>query len=236
MFFFTYLPQAAVMAFTSGPLAAISAGLLVLSESSTILTLLSKTFLIDDALIDTFDGVLLSKNSTDLVSEGRQIKAGGDPMAKLGKLVKKPFVKFTPAAMIRYLLYLPLNFIPVVGTVVFILLQGKRAGPTAHTRYFQLKQWNKAQQEKHIEQYRGAYTGYGLVSADAEVWANQGLASEWLLFFLNLCPWHRFCSHSPTPWAQRCGQQISKTSTLPKRVQLRNLGNRQERQSRKAGP
>lgn len=160
MFVFTYLPQAAIMAFTSGPLAAISGALLVLSESSTLITILSKTFLIEDALTDTFDGALLSKNTTDLVSEGRQIKAGGDPMAKLGKLLKKPLVKFTPKALIRYLMYLPLNFIPVIGTVVFVLLQGKRAGPAAHTRYFQLKQWNKSQQEKHIEQYRGAYTGY----------------------------------------------------------------------------
>lgn len=57
MFLFTYLPQLAVLAFTSGPLAVISTTLLVLSESSTIVTVLSKTFLIEDALIDTFDGV-----------------------------------------------------------------------------------------------------------------------------------------------------------------------------------
>ncbi|KAI4262610.1 MAG: hypothetical protein L6R42_002214 [Xanthoria sp. 1 TBL-2021] len=169
MFVFTYLPQAAVMAFTSGPLAAITAALLVLSESSTLFTILSKNFLIDDALVDTFDGVLLSKNTTDLVSEGRQLKAGGDPIAKLGKLVKSPLAKFTPKAIIRYVMYLPLNFIPVVGTVIFVLLQGKRAGPVAHTRYFQLKRWNKDQQEKHIEQYRGAYTGVGVAAVLLEL-------------------------------------------------------------------
>ena len=158
MFVFTYLPQVAIMAFTNGPLAAISAGLLVLSESSTLFTILSKTFLIEDALVDTFDGVLVSKNTTDLVSGGRQIKAGGDPMAKLGKLVKTPFAKFTPTALIRYVMYLPLNFIPVVGTVMFVILQGRRAGPTAHQRYFQLKEWNSAQRQKHIEDNKAAYT------------------------------------------------------------------------------
>ena len=152
------VPQLAVMAFTSGPLAVLSAGLLVLSESSTLITLLSKTFLIEDALVDTFDGTLVSKNTTDLVSGGRQIKSGGDSIAKLGKLVKKPFVKFTPKAIIRYVMYLPLNFIPVVGTVIFVILQGKRSGPAAHTRYFQLKEWNSSQREKHIEEYRAAYT------------------------------------------------------------------------------
>ena len=146
------------MAFTSGPLAAISAALLVLSESSTLMTILSKTFLIEDALVDTFDGVLVSKNTTNLVSGGRQIHSGSDSIAKLGKLVKKPFAKFTPKALIRYVMYLPLNFIPVVGTVIFVILQGKNAGPAAHSRYYQLKEWNTSQRKKHIEEYRGAYT------------------------------------------------------------------------------
>ncbi len=158
MFLFTYLPQMAVMAFTSGPLAAISAALLVLSESSTLFTILSKTFLIEDALVDTFDGVLVSRNTTNLVSEGRQIKGGSDIMGKLGKLTKKPFQKFTPSAIIRYFMYLPLNFIPVVGTVMFVVLQGRRAGPAAHSRYFQLKQWNSTQRQKHVEEYKAAYT------------------------------------------------------------------------------
>lgn len=57
MFIFTYLPQMALMTFTEGPLAPFNAALLVLSESSTLFNVLSKSFLIEDALIDTFDGV-----------------------------------------------------------------------------------------------------------------------------------------------------------------------------------
>lgn len=158
MFFVAYLPQAAVMAFTSGPVAALSAALLTLSESSTIVNLLSRAFFIEDALVDTFDGTLVSKDCVNLVSEGRQITTGGDSMARLGKLVKKPFARFSPNAIIRYFLYLPLNFIPIVGTVIFIILQGKRSGPTAHTRYFQLKEWSNRQIEIHVEQHRGGYT------------------------------------------------------------------------------
>lgn len=146
------------MAFTSGPVAAVTAALLTLSESSTITNLVSRTFFIEEALVDTFDGTLLSKECTNLVGEGRQIQAGGDNIARLGKLVKKPFAKFTPNAIIRYLLYLPLNFIPVVGTAIFIALQGKRGGPAAHARYFQLKEWSKRQREIHIEEHRGGYT------------------------------------------------------------------------------
>ena len=158
MFVFAYLPQAAVMAFTSGPVAALTAALLTLSESSTLINILSRTFLLEDSLVDTFDGTLLSRECTNLVSDGRQIKAGGDPIARLGKLIMSPFQKFTPNAIIRYLMYLPLNFIPVVGTIIFIILQGKRKGPDSHYRYFQLKKWSKSQREAHIEENRGGYT------------------------------------------------------------------------------
>ena len=158
MFLLTYVPQVAIMAFTQGSLATVSAAILVLSESSELFTLASKTFLIQDALVDTFDATLVAKNTTELVSSGRQIKSGSDPVAKLGKLIKKPFAKFAPKALIRYVLYLPLNFIPVVGTVMFVILQGRRAGPAAHERFFQLKGWNSSQRERHVREYQAPYT------------------------------------------------------------------------------
>jgi len=131
----------AIQFFTSGPLAALTTVLLVLSESSTLTMVLSKTFLIEDSLIDTFDGTLVARGQPELVAKERQVKGSGagDAVARLGKLVTKPFAKFTPQAIVRYFMYLPLNFIPVVGTVIFIMLQGKRNGPSAHARYFQLK-------------------------------------------------------------------------------------------------
>lgn len=136
MFIFAYLPQLAVLVFVNGPIAAFTTILLTLSESSTIINLISKNFLLQDALVDTFDGVMVARRQTEILSEGRQLKSGNfnDPMAKLGKLVKSPFQKFTPKAIIRYVMYLPLNFIPVVGTVIFVLIQGKGRGNIVHDR------------------------------------------------------------------------------------------------------
>ena len=136
MFIFTYLPQLAVLVFVNGPLAAFTTILLTLSESSTLINILSRTFLIQDALVDTFDGTLVSKHQTEVVAEGRQLKSGNfnDPIAKLGKLMKSPFEKYSPKALIRYVMYLPLNFIPVVGTVIFVLVQGRTRGNGVHTR------------------------------------------------------------------------------------------------------
>lgn len=93
MFFFTYLPQLAVLVFVNGPLAAFTTILLTLSESSTLINVISRTFLLQDALVDTFDGVMVARRQTEILAEGRQLKSGNfkDPMAKLGKLVKSPF-------------------------------------------------------------------------------------------------------------------------------------------------
>jgi len=169
MFIFTYLPQFAVLVFVNGPLAAFTTILLTLSESSTIITLLSKNFLIADALVDTFDGVLVARNETAVVAEGRQLKSGSDAIGKLGKVFKSPFEKFSPKALIRYVMYLPLNFIPVVGTVIFVLLQGKARGQSAHTRYFQLKKWSNAQRESFLKEHAGPYTAFGTVATLLEL-------------------------------------------------------------------
>lgn len=125
MFTLTYLPQFAVLVFVNGPLAVFTTVVLILNESSTIINMISRGWLLQDALLDTFDGTLISRNATGIVSEGREVKSGSDPMQKLGKILKSPFEKFSPKALIRYFIYLPLNFIPVVGTAIFIFLQGQ---------------------------------------------------------------------------------------------------------------
>jgi hypothetical protein len=170
MFAVTYVPQAAVMALFNGPLAVISAVALVLSESSTITNLIARAFFINEALVDTFDATLISRGATDVLSEGREIHdAGGDPVARLGRLVKTPFAGFSPKAILRYLLYMPLNAIPVVGTVIFLFLQGRKAGPAAHARYFQLKGFNPKQRDEFVDRRQAAYTSFGVPAVVLEL-------------------------------------------------------------------
>lgn len=169
MFTFIYLPQMAVLAIVNGPLAVLSSVLLTLSESSVIINLLSRNFLIQDALVDTFDATLIAQNQAEVVSGGRQVKAGRDPVAKLGKMFKNPFEKFTPKGLIRYLMYLPLNFIPVVGTVIFVTIQGRARGNSVHTRYFQLKNWSSSQRQAWLEQHKAAYASFGTAATLLEL-------------------------------------------------------------------
>ena len=116
MFFFTYVPQLTVLAFVNGPLAVFTTVLLVLNESSAIVSFISRDFLLYDSLLDTFDGTLVARGNADLVSQGRQLKSGGDPIERLGKLLRSPWFRgFTVDSVVRYFLYLPLNFIPGKG-------------------------------------------------------------------------------------------------------------------------
>ena len=112
MFLFTYIPQVSVLVFVNGPLAVFTTVLLILSESSTIINIISRTWFLQDAILDTFDGTLVAKDATSLVTEGRELKSGSDPIARLGKILKNPFERFSPKALVRYVMYLPLNFIP----------------------------------------------------------------------------------------------------------------------------
>ncbi|KAI0130549.1 hypothetical protein BJ170DRAFT_620457 [Xylariales sp. AK1849] len=169
MFFFTYLPQLAVLVFVNGPLAVLTTVLLILSESSTIISIVSRNFLLQEALLDTFDGTLVSRNATGVVSEGRQLKSGRDPIERLGKILKSPFEKYSPKALIRYVMYLPLNFIPVVGTIIFILIQGRTRGRSVHGRYFQLKEWSQPRRSEWLEQHTASYTSFGTIATFLEM-------------------------------------------------------------------
>jgi hypothetical protein len=52
--------------------------LLVLSESATMIHFLSRYFLLEDSLIDTFDGTLVACGHDALIADGRQLRGGSD--------------------------------------------------------------------------------------------------------------------------------------------------------------
>ncbi|KAL4949027.1 hypothetical protein BDW69DRAFT_198419 [Aspergillus filifer] len=175
LFLFTYLPQTAFLTLTAGPFFAPIAGvLLVLSEASAITHFIARGWIIRDALVDIFDAVLLSRGQDALVRQGRELKGSnirGGVMERLGKMVKRPFGTFSEggSGILRSLMLLPLNFIPVIGTVMYVYVAGKKAGPGLHVRYFQLKGFSKAEREEFITRRRGAYTGLGMASVVLEM-------------------------------------------------------------------
>ncbi|KAL7267028.1 hypothetical protein RUND412_010400 [Rhizina undulata] len=161
MFLLTYIPQSFILTLVSGPVAWISTIALVLSESAAIIAFLSRRYVIADALVDTFDAVLLKEGLAPLVKTGREVKPGS---GKMGKLSKKPLAEIGMEGLFRYFLLLPLNFIPFLGTVVFIFVQGRKAGPSYHARYFQLKGWSAREQKAFVQQNKSAYMSFGAIA------------------------------------------------------------------------
>ncbi|ORY82655.1 hypothetical protein BCR37DRAFT_318686 [Protomyces lactucae-debilis] len=158
LFATVYVPQALAMALFSGPLAFISAVPLVLSEANLLINILS-TFFLNTDLDLIFDKVLLEKGHETLVGKGRVVGATGS--GKQGHMKAKltsGLQKFSPQAVIRYLLTLPLNFIPAIGTILFLVLNGRKAGPRYMSRYWQLKGENSASVER---EKTGSLTAFG---------------------------------------------------------------------------
>ncbi|KAJ3997120.1 hypothetical protein F5050DRAFT_1799232 [Lentinula boryana] len=151
MFVFTYLPQVAFCAIFSGPLAFAAAGIMVLGESYALVVMVTKMFILEDAQDKIFDAVLLQQGHEALVSSARRIKSGRSGIKTIGRSVTKPLNRFTKDGLIRYLISLPLNSIPIVGTIVFLFYNGLKAGPRYHSRYFQLKGLDAQERETAVQ-------------------------------------------------------------------------------------
>ncbi|GAA97692.1 uncharacterized protein L969DRAFT_26820 [Mixia osmundae IAM 14324] len=167
MFILTYLPQVGMLAFVSGPLAFIAAVPLVLSESAAIITFICRAFLLADALDLIFDEVMIQKGHSELVSNGRQIsggRIGKNKVQQLGKSIMKPLNRFSLTSIFRYVITLPLNAIPGIGTALFLLWNGSRSGPSYHERYFQLKGLKGKDRQDFVAKQNGGYTGFGVAA------------------------------------------------------------------------
>jgi uncharacterized protein involved in cysteine biosynthesis len=160
LFTFTYIPHVIVFTFFNGPLAFLTVIPMIFGEASAIVTFIARLVWLGPALEDTFDQVLLERGHIALVSRGREFTAGREGI-QVGKLLTQPFNRFNKESILRFLISLPLNAIPIIGPFLFLAYNGSKAGPTYHNRYFQLKGFNEEQKKRFIHKRRGAYVSFG---------------------------------------------------------------------------
>ena len=164
LFVFLYLPQVAFLAFFNGPLAWVNAAFMVLNEAAMIITFIAENFLIETGLVDVFDAVLLDHGLTALVATARELNPDAPTSVRaLGNYTKSPNMRFSCGLTLKFILTLPLNFIPVIGPFLYILAQGYLSGPLAHFRYFQLKGWTPTQQNRWRKHKLLSYWSFGVV-------------------------------------------------------------------------
>ncbi|KAH8928875.1 hypothetical protein BT69DRAFT_1256937 [Atractiella rhizophila] len=165
MFVFFYLPQVAIMALFSGPLAFVSAVPVVLAESSVIVKLIQRFFFDlhqQETLDYIFDETLAQEGFITLASQGHDPLPAPGPE---GQLLGKRNVPSPPprkvSGLLRYLVSLPLNAIPVVGTILFAIWNGRMSGADCHRRYFQLLRFSDEKKKEAKEKRMRAYTAFG---------------------------------------------------------------------------
>ncbi|KAL8701587.1 MAG: hypothetical protein Q9201_004831 [Fulgogasparrea decipioides] len=167
LFIWTYLPQVAFLAIFHGrKLAWINGAFLVLGEGAAITALLFEAFFVDETLVDVFDATLIDHGCRGLVATSRLLEPEArDPVKQLGKpTTSAVYSPFSLRQIIEFILLLPFNFIPVVGTPLFLVMTGYRAGPLHHWRYFKLLGFTKKERNGFIRQRKLRYTWFGVMA------------------------------------------------------------------------
>ncbi|KAL8928610.1 MAG: hypothetical protein Q9208_001844 [Pyrenodesmia sp. 3 TL-2023] len=167
LFLWTYLPQVAFLAIFHGRhLAWINGAFLVLGEGAAVTALLFEAFFVDETLVDVFDATLINEGCRDLVATSRVLNLeASDPVKELGKPTTAAiYSPFSLRQIIEFIVFLPLNFIPVAGTPMFLIMTGYRAGPLQHWRYFKLLGFTKKERNTYVANRKLRYTWFGVVA------------------------------------------------------------------------
>ena len=153
----------ALLALWQGRGAWVNAAALVLGEGLLLVGLLFEAFLVDETQVDLFDAVLLREGQAALVRPGRiLLPEGADPVRQLGKPVGTAvYAPFSVRQILEFVVLLPFNFVPIVGTPVFLLLTGYRAGPFHHWRYFRLLGLTRQERKAVVKKRKLRYTWFG---------------------------------------------------------------------------
>ena len=88
-----------------------------------------------------------------------------NPIKMLGKpTISAVYSPFSFRQMAEFIIFLPLNLIPLFGTPAFLVITGARAGPLHHWRYFKLRGLSKKERNAEIRTRRWKYTWFGTVA------------------------------------------------------------------------
>ncbi|KAF9870456.1 hypothetical protein CkaCkLH20_12123 [Colletotrichum karsti] len=168
LFTFAFLPQFAFLAIFHGWGAWVNAVVLVLGEGLVVIQGLFEGFFVDECRVDA---TLIKESHTDLVAPHRILFPDAPTAVKmLGKPTSSAI--YTPWSMIQIVelvVFLPLNFVPVVGTPAFIIITGTRLGKLAHYRWFQLRGLSKKESKREIRARTWEYVWFGTAAMILEL-------------------------------------------------------------------
>ncbi|PTB66070.1 hypothetical protein BBK36DRAFT_1121180 [Trichoderma citrinoviride] len=171
LFSFAFLPQFLFLAIFHGWGAWVNAVVLVLGEGLVIIQGLFEGFFVDECRVDVFDATLINLSLKDLIAPHRILFEDAPNAVKmLGKPTSPAtFNPWSTIQVVELIFFLPLNLIPYVGTIAFIMITGTRMGKLSHHRWFQLRGLSKAAQAKEIKSLEWEYVFFGTVAMILEL-------------------------------------------------------------------
>lgn len=169
-YIFLYPPQAVLALFFNGPSGIITAWIAILHESTVAAHLLAEATVLPTPLRGVFDSVMTREGFDDLVVRGRLRRAVRPTFFSRLKVSLKNAPKniLFPAWILTCLVKISLHFVPVVGPVLLVLMDGPKHARRCHRRYFELKGFDQLKEEQYVRDHRGQYLGFGMVSAALE--------------------------------------------------------------------
>ncbi|KAF9133073.1 hypothetical protein BGX30_012430 [Mortierella sp. GBA39] len=111
------------------------------------------------------------ENNSDDSDDTIQVSSiAGKPVVKKRRrdVVKDASLQFGQRIAL-WLATLPLNFIPVAGSVTFCYINGKAMVPDIHRRYFDMKRMTEDERKDWIRKRQADYTAFGFVSQALEL-------------------------------------------------------------------
>lgn len=114
---------------------------------------------------------LINYSLTDLISPHRILFLDAPNSVKmLGKpTTSAVYTPWSIIQIVELIVFLPLNLVPYVGTLAFIIITGARLGKLAHYRWFDIKGLSKDQEKKELRDRAWEYVWFGTVAMILEL-------------------------------------------------------------------
>lgn len=114
---------------------------------------------------------MINHGYTDLVAPQRILFYDApNSVRMLGKpTTRAEYQPWSLKQIIELIVFLPFNFVPYVGTPIFIMITGWRLGKLSHHRWFKLRGLNKKEIKGELRLRRWEYLWFGTVAMILEI-------------------------------------------------------------------
>ncbi|KAF3763589.1 hypothetical protein M406DRAFT_260923 [Cryphonectria parasitica EP155] len=171
LFLFAYLPQVGFLAIWQGSGAWVNALILTLGEGQVLIQALFEGFFVDECRVDIFDATLINEGLVDLVAPQRLLFPDAPNSVKmLGKPTSRAeYAPWSFTQLFELVIYLPLNFIPVVGSPAYIIITGSRLGKLSFHRWYKLRGLSRRERKSEAKKYTWDFVWFGTVAMVLEL-------------------------------------------------------------------